>query len=279
MPELFDIPPELIEHIYVDLETLIDHDSLNGRPGNKTTTLHFRLTNRYIERCTRRKFGARHFDQWCIEAPDDASIAKFCAVAKVPHLSRCVDELIVCVDNDVEMRARQESTSPQAGVNPLRATDARDAVDTLAPAVYARNKDDVVDALSACSNINDLIFRPLPCDRDTEKSSNNGTLALPFQSGAQHVDYDMSSSFSYVLSLAEEAGLRPGCITLSLRPGLDGDSAQGSGLKDCEVLARAGDLLCELGDLSLRFYLGRDEVTFEEAYVVSKFPNSGGQGY
>jgi len=58
MPELLDLPPELIERISVDLESHLYQDAQNTGKTQIAAPL-FRLTCRYVEQCTRCKFAER----------------------------------------------------------------------------------------------------------------------------------------------------------------------------------------------------------------------------
>jgi hypothetical protein len=98
MPELVDLPPELIEHIYIDVENLVYDELLDTDRKFDTIVPTFRLVNRYVEQCTRREFTLSYFGIHCIKAPDDASIGMFCAIAQVPDLAKSVVQLVFCVD-------------------------------------------------------------------------------------------------------------------------------------------------------------------------------------
>jgi hypothetical protein len=270
MPELVDLPPELIEHIFVDLASLAvqaasDTDEGTGKNTKITASL-FRLTNRYTEQCTRRKFAARYFTRWCIRAPDDASIEKFCAMARIPDLVKCVNELVFYVDNDFLTRAELENTSLQPTIDSPEAEDARNAIDLPGPPAYVRNSYELLDALDACQNVNEFTFVPWQRDQGTVGAASSS------QSEDDDRNFDVSSSFAYILSLAEEVGLCPGW--LSTATDFTGPRARDCGLKDCTALAEAGDALHYLLDLSLTIYFEVQrvdpDVNSKELYVGSK---------
>lgn len=105
MPGLQDLPPELIDQIHREYETLL----IDGRPPTELAGVaedlgNFRLTSRYIERATRHSFVEVWFGSWSIDAPDDESIQRFCAMAKTPDLAASVRELNVFVDDDYSMK-------------------------------------------------------------------------------------------------------------------------------------------------------------------------------
>ena len=60
MPELLDLPPELIERISVDLESHLYQDAQNtGKTQIAAPLFRLTCTCRCVEQCTRRKFAER----------------------------------------------------------------------------------------------------------------------------------------------------------------------------------------------------------------------------
>lgn len=275
MPELVDLPPELIEHIFIDVESLVRQDLRVAGEETKRVVPIFRLTNRYIEQYTRRQFTERYFSEWRIMAPDDVSIQKFCAMAQIPDLAKCVFELILYFDNDSEMRAQQMSTSTTTEVAVTNAEDPCGNTCILAPPAYAMSRDDLIEALDSCSNIGQLTIHPLCEEHDLKDSDEDQAERLLLRREANDEDFDVSSSFAYFLSLAEEAGLWPGWISMApdyARPG-----HRTCGLKNCSALEKAGDVLDGLQDLSIWIYLGRDQlegdVATKKLYVTTNVPS------
>jgi hypothetical protein len=72
--------------------------------------------------------------------------------------------------------------------------------------------------------------------------------------------FDMSTSFNYILSLAEEAGSR--LLQLSTSFSIEGPAqdAPWCGLTDCTAIAKAGGALHELEELDLRILREREEL-------------------
>jgi hypothetical protein len=169
MLELVDLPPELIEHIFIDVEDLVYDELLGTDRESDTVAPLFRLVNRYVEQCTRREFAMSYFDIHYIKAPDDASIEKFCAMAPVPDLAKCLIKLVICIDNDIPMHTQRVALTLQGGVNSSDVRDAHSTVDAPLPPAYLRNKNAVIDALCACSNIEELTFEDKWPEPDVRK--------------------------------------------------------------------------------------------------------------
>lgn len=263
MPELVDLPPELIERIYIDVESLIYQDLRAAGEETKSVAPIFRLTNRYIEQCTRRQFARRYFSTWRIPVPDDANIQKFCAMSEVPDLAACVFELILYFDDDSEMCAQQMSTLNTTKITVSDAEDVCEDACVLAPPAYVRNRDDLIEALSSCSNIGQLTFHPMSEEHDPKISDEDQAEGSLSRREPKDENFDVSSSFAYFLSLAEEAGLWPGWISMvpdCARPG-----NRGCSLTDCSALENAGDVLDGLQEFCIWIYLDRDELEDDAA--------------
>lgn len=206
---LLDLPPELIEQIFEQHELLAqseledsgDEDAVIGAPV-------FRLTNRYIEKCTRRAFITKYYWCWQVKTSDDTSVREFSAMAQVPELARCVNELIVYADNDDTMAVHQETALSQTAISLASLA--------LGPSETASLRSSIISALRACSNIKDLTICPASrkCDLGPPGEAQTTTW-LQYQPEAKGFLFDMSSSFAYALSLAEEAGIFPVSVCAS----------------------------------------------------------------
>jgi hypothetical protein len=274
MPELVDLPPELIERISIELEAIVYQELLGTDEVPAIVVPLFRLVNRYIENCTRRHFTLRHFDIRCIPTPDDASIKRFCAMAQVPDMSKCVRTLLLCVDNDndIPIYAQEANDARQGGTNLPETWVADLAVKMLAPPAYARNRNALLCALRACSNIDELVFQDTSRDLDVKETCGTQVATSPARSGATRKRFDMTSSFNYVLSLAEEAGLRPPMLSAAthiIGPNETGQNHPFCGLTDCTSIAKAKGICHGLEDLSIRLVQDWEGtgITFEDKYV------------
>jgi hypothetical protein len=260
MPELVDLPLELIEHIYIDVENLVYDELLDTDRKFDTIVPTFRLVNRYVEQCTRREFTLSYFGIHCIKTPDDASIGMFCAIAQVPDLAKSVVQLVFCVDDDISMHKQGAASAPQDVVNSSEAKDVHSTVGAPPPPAYLRNKNAIINALSACSNIEQLTFENKWPEPDVEKLRKTQVAVVPRRSWEDERMFDMSTSFNYILSLAEEAGSR--LLQLSTSFSIEGpvQDAPWSGLTDCTAIAKAGGALHELEELDLRILREREEL-------------------
>lgn len=213
MSELLDLPPELIEHIFTELEAQVNQD-LQDTEKPKIKAPLFRLTSRYIEQCTRRMFAATYFATRKIHISDDASIRRFCAMAQSPDLAESVVTLMLYVDND---------RLPRQWGNSI-------------------DRNEFIEALYACSSIAELQFHNAPSDRavEVQQEEHDGDTV---EIRASHSVFDISSSFDYVLSLAEEADVRPLFLSTAGRPLC--------GLADCWTFLKKSGAVCEVEDLSL----------------------------
>lgn len=189
MPSLHDLPTELIDQIHHHLEDLL----INGRPlaeqaGVAADLGQCRLTSRYIERATRRSFVETWFGGWIFQAPDDASIEKFCTMAKTPDLAKAITEINFFVDDDYTMEVHEgkpdliasiqklglgdeDAASSKTREGPsfttdgLKATHVFDEVTcTMVPVAYYRNRDALKEAFLACENVTTLCFFNVPLD-------------------------------------------------------------------------------------------------------------------
>jgi hypothetical protein len=241
MSQLLDLPPELIEHIFLFEESVqrIREASEHEDGANDVVTAPvFRLANRYIEQCTRRMFAKSFFTYQRILIPDHASIRRFCAKARFPDLVKYVTGLHFSVVNDRRQRLKISSAT----------------------------RHELVDALRAYPPTCEFVF----CDAPREEPdlanyphpacSTARNLAAP---NSRKV-IDMTASFSFVLSVAEEAGMRPSWINTwsceAWRMPL-------FGLADCFAIAERNNVVSEVKYLNTAIVPPRAEagVTPENA--------------
>lgn len=243
MSELLDLPPELIEHIFTELEAQVDQDPQETEETKIKAPL-FRLTNRYIEQCTRRTFAATYFATRNIHISNDASIRRFCDMAQSSDLAESVVTLKLYVDND---------RLPRQWGNSI-------------------DRDDFVDALYACLSIAELQFHNAPTDQAAEAQQeelDGDTVEAPTSPSV----FDISSSFDYMLSLAEDADVRPLWLSTDGRPLC--------GLVDLWTFLKRSGAVCEVENLSLHIIPEepRSGITPRDAYVFLNIPGDGSEFY
>jgi len=237
MSELLDLPPELISHIFFLCEDLIYEDPEDAVPVSVVFALLFRLSNHYIENSTRHVFAASYFHTQSIKMSDNASMRRFCDIARFLELAKYVDELRFYAVNDRHERLEISSAS----------------------------RNEFVDALRACSAVDELVFFDGPSDHPNymrREDRTEGALRAPTIGEV----FDVSSTFSFVLSVAEEAGIRPKWIrTTSYNP----KQLWQCGLADCSVIAVRKSVLREVEQLDIHLVPQRPEhgVTPEDMYV------------
>jgi hypothetical protein len=203
MPGLLDLPPELIEQIFTFTEEYVraaqyqvEKPWREHEPATKPKVPVSRLTNKYIESATQRLFIDRFFDTWHIKAADEQSIQRFCKIVQ-GHLQ-----------SDGDMLQEDEATQlldPETGA--------------MVPVAYFQNRDRIVQAFRACKRLHGLSFYRSPGREKLQRSMNgdedqDGLTMGPgdlFWIGDER-RFDVSTSLTYVLSLAHAAGLRIRCI-------------------------------------------------------------------
>jgi hypothetical protein len=246
MSELLDLPPELIEHIFLFDESVqeslrrIREASGNEKGAKRVVPAPlFRLANRYIEQCTRRIFAKSFFGRQRVLMIYDVCIRRFCDQARFPDLVKYVDGLHFFVANDQHGRIE------------------------IPPAT----RYELVDALRACPPTCALVFRDVPRENPYHlhrEDRKTGELEAP----ACHNVIDMSSSFSFVLSVAEEAGMRPKSVTTwSCKE----EEMSLLGLADCFAIAERNSVLSEVERLDVEIVPPQPEqgVTPENMQVKS----------
>lgn len=221
MPGLLDLPPELVEHIFLFKESVQRvrqaYEDEDGTEYVITAPL-FRLTNRYIEQCTRRLFAKSFFKIRRIVMPQHASIKAFCDMASYPELVKYMNGLHFTVTNDQHERLEISSVT----------------------------RNEIVDALRAFPATCELVFSDAP------RKDEDG-LHREDRTAGTMTTFDMSSSFSFVLSVAEEAGMRPEWIsTWSCESPL-------FGLTDCFAIAERNRVMSEVELLNIAIVPPRPE--------------------
>lgn len=226
MPQLLDLPAELIAHIFIYDESICQGLEADGNDYVAVAPL-FRLTNRYIERCTRRIFAKAYFCTQRIKMSEHASIRRFCDMAHFPELIRHVRELEFYVADD--QRGRQEISSI--------------------------TRIDFVDALRAYSAVCAFVFYDAPREQTDDLHREDHTESDWEVSGCRN-SIDMNPTFSFVLSAAEEAGMRPTWINSLSR---DPSRMPHSGLANCLALAEKNRVLSEVEQLGIDIVPPRPE--------------------
>lgn len=191
MPGFLDLPPELVEQIYLEHEASIyaqracKHDS----EGVAEMLGQFRLVCRHIERSTRNLFVKDYFEGRVMRS-DDVSIQRFCEMAKTPDLAASLTQMEIQCDDDGSMQVQEPHSSQPSTILDLIWKFARaigrlmgylkaeaspspefeathafdDATGAMVPVAYLKNKDALVKAFRACVNISELWFGNIALD-------------------------------------------------------------------------------------------------------------------
>jgi hypothetical protein len=240
MPGLLDLPPELFEQIFDKCEEVAyevwcaekdEDDYWPPRAGVPPS----RSTCRYVERATCRRFAKIYLgDGPCQIAAKDADIEKFCAQAKVEGFDANETLLLFGFDNDISAKASLK-LEPSGLPNSAQSSGntASLVIDTstgaLVPSHLYRNRDAIVEALRACSNLAEFRFSKNWGD-GTKYPTNRRCLLAALDEGEPNL-FDITSSVAYVLSLAAKAGTRLERILVS-----DAWPDVQVGLSDCASL-------------------------------------------
>lgn len=230
MPGLLDLPSELIDHIFLYEESVKcirqAYEDEDGTEYVVTAPLS-RLASRYFEQCTRHNFAKAYFRTRRIKMFEDASIKRFCDLAHFPELIRYVTELEFHVADDQHERREMSSVT----------------------------RNDLVDALRAYPAMREFAFCDAAREQTDELHQEDRTEGDLEISGCRN-SIDMSSSFSFVLSAAEEAGMRPRWITSLSR---DPSAMPHGGLADCFALAERNQVVSEVEQLGIDIVPPRPE--------------------
>lgn len=93
-----------LEQIYKSYIAIVEQAKVKqwllGLEPDSSEFLQKRLTNRYIERATRRVFAPVHFTIWSINVPNDGRVREFCDMASTPDLGKYLTHLDLHFDND-----------------------------------------------------------------------------------------------------------------------------------------------------------------------------------
>jgi len=250
MPELLDLPPELIEQIFAYTEEYVRAPWCEDEPASEPTAPVSRLTCRYIEGATRRLFIDRFFDIWHIKAADDQSIQKFCKMVNTSDLLVRGLRLLAIYADDDQMIAEPQGYL-QHNDDILLEDEATHMLDpetgAMVPTAYFQNRDKIVQAFRACKRLQGLHFHRSPGREKLQRDSNSdedqdGEPMVPgelFWVGEER-RFDVSTSLTYVLSIAHAADVRirymstdSNVVTTSSCAGL---VKYKSALKDMEIL-------------------------------------------
>lgn len=241
---LLDLPPELIEQIFEQHELLVHQDQVDAGEGELIVPV-FRLTNRHIERCTRPAFTKTYYRVWQVKPSDDTSVREFSAMAQIPDLARCVEELIVYAENDDAMVVH-ETASSQTEISLPNVKNVADASRPLESTETTRRRSTLVSALRTCFNIKELAICPTPQKYDPGFPGEAQPTIYPQNPEARKFLFDTSSSFAYALSLTEEADIFPILVSTSSNKS-DPDNM----LSGLTAFPQAANALCKLENLEL----------------------------
>lgn len=253
MPGLLDLPVELIEEIYQQYCELIEDDdsSTSDSPG------HMRLVCRYLEHTTRRLFRQHCFSYWVIRRPQGIHIKKFCAIAKVPDLAKTFERFEVWTGDDGTKESEALGCMLRWGGADIFSDEQFstqvDILDELLPSSLSRHRDALLAALRACRKdlgleISDYHFLEADTPLTAPKSQpRNVRLVNDFNEG-KHV-CDVTSTFTFILSLMAEAGMTPSCISVNPLNELK----MQTGLTNAVALVRWKQALVQVKTLELVF--------------------------
>lgn len=184
MPGFLDLPPELVEQIYLEYEASIhaQRSCVHDMEGVAETLGQLRLVCRHIEQSTRKLFVKDWFEGWIIKRPDDESIQRFCEMAKIPDLAASLTSLSISCDDDASMQVQETQSYRLSSIQDFiwkiaralgiltgylkaeapfppgpEATHVFDnVIGAMVPVAYLKNMDALVKALRACENISEL---------------------------------------------------------------------------------------------------------------------------
>lgn len=223
-----------------------------------------RLTSRYIETATRRIFIDRFFDTWHIKAADDQSIQRFCTVVNTSEvLVRGLRGLAIYADDDQMIATRQRRLESDGDI--LQEDEATHILDpeaaAMVPMAYFQNRDKIIQAFRACKRLHGLhFFRPPGREKLQRDLSGDGYQhgqsmepgELFWLGGERH--FDVSTSLTYVLSLAHTAGVR------IQRSSTNRDVLSTS---SCAGLVKYKSALQDMEELLLNIGYGLDEAVYD----------------
>lgn len=192
MPGFLDLPPELVEQIYLEYEASMyaQIPCAHYVTGIAESLGQLRLVCRHIEQSVRNSFLKDYFEHWIIKRPDDESIQRFCEMAKTPDLAASLTSMEIWCDDDGSMQVQEAHSSQISTVLDLIWKFARaigyltgylkaeassspefeathvfdDATGAMIPVAYLKNKNALEKALRACENISELWFCNVPLD-------------------------------------------------------------------------------------------------------------------
>jgi hypothetical protein len=253
MPGLLDLPPELIEQIFEKCEEVTYEEWCAGDDEgyywpSRFGVPAFRSICRYIERATRRRFAEVYLGNghWEIAAKA-ADIQKFCAQAKVEEFA--ANKTLLLFGLDQELGPGRRPRLDEYG-RPSWLRKFAGGPGDLVPFPFLRHRDAIVEAFCACKNLTEFRFGRNWGDGD-KHSVRRGAWAPRAEGEVRYspIDFNIASSVAYVLSLADEAGIRLEKIsTVDLWPGVR------VGLADVGCLIQHKDVLRNLKYAGLKFF-------------------------
>ena len=229
MPGLLDLSPELIKRIFAFTEEYVraaQYQSAEPWEAEAIPTAPVsRLTSKYIESATRSLFINRFFDVWHIKAADDQSIQKFCKIVDTSDLLvRGLKSLAIHADDDQMIAKRQGHLRPDGEISQddIATHHPDEETRSMVPVAYFQNRDKIVQAFRACKRLHGLYFHrsdgrePLQRNLSSDEDQDGQSMEpgeLYWIGNERH--FDVSTSLTYLLSLAHAADVRIRLISVS----------------------------------------------------------------
>lgn len=230
MPSLLELPPELIQQIYDSYQC--------------TWYLHqmgsLRLTCRYIEKAVRRSFRLSYFNHQVIR-PEEDSIERFCALAKIPDLAKSVTSIKFMACDDAmtcEEKAKNICHGVQVTSVDPPAIALPDQLARLLPTTLLTHSGALLAALVATENVTHVAFRDnyeMPTFRFSSAPSDD------------HF-WNVTATVDFVLLLMTRAARLPKSIVTA-----PFDDSPRTGLIDASILVTRKPSLLKLESLQLSF--------------------------
>ena len=151
--------------------------------------------------------------------PKDVSIKRFCDIARYPELVKYLSGLHFYVANDQHGRLEISSVT----------------------------RNEIVDALRACPATCEFVFRYASREEDDDPHREDRAAEELVTFGSRNV-IDITSSFSFVLSVAEEAGMRPKWIGTR---SFESWTTSLTGLADCAAIAERNSVVSDVDLLNI----------------------------
>jgi hypothetical protein len=180
-------------------------------------------------------------------ATNEADIEKFCAQAKMKEFA--ANKTLLQFGLDLEIGPEVNPRLDESG-RPLYKNDFEGVPGALVPLSLFRNKDSIIEAFRACKNLTEFRFSANWKHKTKYPVRRRCPLAAEDDRDFWYypIPFNIVSSVAYVLSLAEEAGIRLEKIVL-----LNSCVDYWVGLSDAAFLSRHKDVFQKLKCLDLHF--------------------------